>query len=177
MPPSFTATRKFNYDYIVRTTFSRKANTPYNVGTDTILFDGECGSVDDLSRGWLGFSGAAPVVTVELAKAVDVENLLLRYAHSPAVWAFAPIELILSFSADGVTWGDTVRYTVPFDPAAQENSGDQLVELRIPVGRNAVGYIRIEAATIGKIPAWHRAKGLNSWLMMDEIQIEEHLNN
>ncbi len=177
MPPSFTATRKFNYDYIVRTTFSRKANTPYNVGTDTILFDGERGSVDDLSRGWLGFSGAAPVVTVELAKAVDVENLLLRYAHSPAVWAFAPSELILSFSADGVTWGDTVRYTVPFDPAAQENSGDQLVELRIHVGRSAVGYIRIEAATIGKIPAWHRAKGLNSWLMMDEIQIEEHLNN
>lgn len=177
MPPSFTAARKFNYDYIVRTTFSRKANTPYNVGTDTILFDGERGSVDDLSRCWAGFSGAAPVVTVELAKAVDVENLVLRYAHSPAVWAFAPAELVVTFSADGTTWGDTVHYAMPFDPAAQENNADQLVELRIPVERRGVGYIKIEQNTIGKIPAWHRAKGLKPWLMMDEIQIEEHLDN
>ena len=177
MPPSFTATRKFNYDHIVRTTFSRKANTPYNVGTDTILYDGETGSVDDLSRGWLGFSGQAPVVTVELAKAVDVETLVLRYAHSTAVWAFAPREVTITFSADGTTWTDTVHYTLPFDPAAKENSADQIVELRIPVERSGVGYIKIEQTTIGKIPAWHRAKGLKPWLMMDEIQIEEHLDN
>ena len=177
MPPSFTATRKFNYDHIVRTTFSRKANTPYNVGTDTILYDGETGSVEDLSRGWLGFSGQAPVVTVELAKAVDVETLVLRYAHSTAVWAFAPREVTITFSADGTTWTDTVHYTLPFDPAAKENSADQIVELRIPVERSGVGYIKIEQTTIGKIPAWHRAKGLKPWLMMDEIQIEEHLDN
>lgn len=177
MPPSFTATRKFNYDHIVRTTFSRKANTPYNVGTDTILYDGETGSVDDLSRGWLGFSGQAPVVTVELAKAIDVETLVLRYAHSTAVWAFAPREVTITFSADGTTWTDTVHYAMPFDPAAKENSADQLVELRIPVNRRGVGYIKIEQTTIGKIPAWHRAKGLKPWLMMDEIQIEELLDN
>lgn len=175
MPPSFTATRKFNYDYIVRTSFSRKANTPYNVGTDTILYDGERGSVDDLSRGWLGFSGKAPIITVELAKAVDVDYVTVRYAHSPAVWAFAPRAVTLTFSDDGTTWGDTVNYTLPFDPAAQDNSDDQLVELRISVDRQAVGYIKIEPTIIDKIPAWHRAKGLKPWLMMDEIEISEKL--
>lgn len=177
MPPSFTATRKFNYDYIVRTTFSRKANTPYNVGTDTILYDGERGIVDDLSRGWLGFSGKAPVVTVELAKAVDVDYVTVRYAHLPAVWAFAPRAVTLTFSDDGTSWGDTIVYTLPFDPAAQENSADQLVELRIPVNRQAVGYIKIETATIDKIPAWHRAKGLKPWLMMDEIEVSEKITD
>ena len=177
MPPSFTATRKFNYDHIVRTGFSRKANTPYNVGVDTILFDGERGSVDDLSRGWLGFSGTAPVVNVELAKAVDIDYLVLRYAHSPAVWAFAPREVTIVFSANGNEWGDTVRYTIPFDPAAQDNDADQLVELRIPVERKGVGYMKIEAETMDKIPGWHRAKGLKPWLMMDEIEVSEQISN
>ena len=177
MPPSFTATRKFNYDYIVRTGFSRKANTPYNVGVDTILYDGERGSVDDLSRGWLGFSGTAPVVNVELAKAVDIDYLVLRYAHSPAVWAFAPREVIIVFSANGNEWGDTVHYTIPFDPAAQENAADQLVELRIPVERKGIGYIKIEAETMDKIPGWHRAKGLKPWLLMDEIEVSEQISN
>lgn len=175
MPPSFTATRKFNYDHIVRTTFSRKANTPYNVGTDTILYDGERSTVEDLSRGWIGFSGMAPVITVELAKTVDIDYLVLRFAHCPAVWAFAPNEVMLAFSADGSQWEDTVHYTLPFDPAAQVNSADQLVELHIPVGRTAVGYIKVEPLTIGKIPAWHRAKGLKPWLMMDEIEISENI--
>ena len=175
MPPSFIATRKFNYDHIVRTAFSRKANTPYNVGTDTILYDGERGTVDDLSRGWIGFSGTAPVITVDLAKAVDIDYLVLRFAHSPAVWAFAPSEVMLTFSTDGAQWGDTVHYTLPFDPAAQENGADQLVEMHIPVERSAVGYIKVEPVTIGKIPAWHRAKGLKPWLMMDEIVISENI--
>lgn len=175
MPPSFTATRKFNYDYIIKTTFSRHANTPYNVGTDTILYDGEHASVDDLSRGWLGFSGKAPAITVTLAKALDIDYITLRYAHAPAVWAFAPSSVTVTFSADGSTWGDTVTLTLPFDPSAQENSSDQLVELRIPADRNGVGFIRIEPTDIGRIPAWHRAKGLKPWLMMDEIEISERL--
>lgn len=175
MPPSFTATRKFNYEYIVRTAFSRKASTPYNLGTDTILFDGEHGSVEDLSHGWLGFSGTAPVTVVELSRPIDIDYVVLRYAHSPAVWAFAPRDVLLTFSADGETWGDTMRYTVPFDPAAQDNDADQLVELRIPVERHGVGYIKVEPSTIVKMPDWHRAKGLKPWLMMDEIEISEKL--
>lgn len=174
-PPSFTATRKFNYDYIIKTAFSRHANTPYNVGTDTILYDGEHASVDDLSRGWLGFSGKAPTITVTLAKTVNIDYVTLRYAHTPAVWAFAPCNVTLTFSADGTTWGDTVSFALPFDPANQENNSDQLVELRIPADRNGVGFIRIEPATIDRIPAWHRAKGLKPWLMMDEIEISEKL--
>ena len=175
MPPSFTATRKFNYDYIIKTAFSRHANTPYNVGTDTILYDGEHASVDDLARGWLGFSGKAPAITVTLAKAVDIDYITLRYAHAPAVWAFAPRNVTVTFSTDGTTWGDTVTFALPFDPAAQENDTDQLIELRIPVDRSGVGFIRIEPEDIGRIPAWHRAKGLKPWLMMDEIEISERL--
>ena len=175
MAPSFTATRKFNYDHIVRTTFSRKPNTPYNVGTDTILFDGQTGDIDDLTRGWLGFSGEAVVTVVELAKPVATDAVTLRYAHSPALWAFAPDSVLVTFSADGTNYGDAATVAVPFNPSEQEQSNPQLVELRVPAPQGKIGFIKIEPRTIGRIPAWHRAKGLKPWLMMDEIQIEEHI--
>lgn len=173
MPPSFVSSRRFNYDYIVKTTFSRKANTPYNAGADTLLFDGEKGSVDDLTHGWLGFSGEPVVTTVQLAKPIDIETLTLRFAHTPATWAFAPRQVQLLFSVDGVTYGDTLIATVPFDPTEEAESTPQVVELKVPVGRNGVGYVRIVPQTIGNIPAWHRAKGLKPWLLMDEIEVVE----
>lgn len=171
--PSFTATHKFNYDYIVKTTFSRKPNTPYNQNPETALFDGHMGTVDDLSRDWLGFSGRSVSTIVELAKSIDIEYVVLRYAHSPATWAFAPEKVMLTFSADGETFSDTILVETGFDPTDQEYSEPRVVELRIPVGKNDIGYIKIEPSTIDKIPVWHRANGLKPWLMMDEIKVSE----
>ncbi len=173
VPPSFTATRRFSYDYIVASSFSRKPNTPYNVGTDTILFDGIRGSVDDLTRDWLGFSGSGVTTTLKLAKPIDVESVTLRYAHAPQLWAFAPRSVTLAFSADGTSFGDTVRVELPFDPADQASETPQVVELSIPADRPAAAFVRIVADAIPSIPAWHRAKGLKPWLLMDEVEVIE----
>ena len=173
VPPSFIATRKFNYDYIVSTTFSRKPNTPFNEGTDTILFDGEKGTVDDLSQGWLGFSGNGIVATVSLSKPVDIDFVTLRFAHSPEMWAFAPKQVTLFLSHDGTSFADTLQVPVSIDAAAEDASEPRVVELRVPVGKNGISLLKVDAQSIGAIPAWHRAKGLNPWLMMDEIEVSE----
>ncbi len=176
-PPSFTATRKFNYDYILHTTFSRKPNTPYNVGTDTLLFDGDRGTADNLSFGWLGFSGNDIQTTIELAKPLDIESVRLRFAHNPSLWAFAPRSVTLLFSTDGQYYSDTTTMVIPFNPADNENIEARVVEVSVPSNANSVGYIRIIAHTIGQVPEWHRAKGLNPWLMMDEIEVIERFGN
>ena len=173
LAPSFTDSRRFNYDYVVRTAFSRKPNTPYNVGTDTILFDGLRGSADDLGRGWLGFSGTPVITTVELSKLLQADALVLRYAHVPDMWAFAPQSVAEAFSADGTTFTDTITISLPFDPADSEQREPRVAELRIPCPDGEIAFLRIMPATIGNIPAWHRAKGLKPWLMMDEIEIIE----
>lgn len=172
-PPSFTTTRKFNYDYIVKTSFSRRASTPYNAGADTVLYDGEKGTVDDLARGWIGFAGDAVVTTVQLAKPIDVETVTLRYAHTPASWAFAPRSVALALSADGINYGDTITIPVTFDPTDETEATPWVVELKATIGRSGIGCIKIIPQTIGTIPAWHRAKGLKPWLLMDEIEIIE----
>lgn len=173
LPPSFTASHKFNYDYIVKTTFSQKPNTPFNVGTDTLLFDGEKGMVDDLSRGWLGFSGNGVTTMVELSKSIDIDAVTLRFAHFPEMWAFAPKQVTILLSSDGQIFSDTVNVAMPFDPLSDENNSPQVVELKVPVEKAGVGFLKIVASSIGTIPVWHRAKGLKPWLMIDEIEVSE----
>ena len=177
MPPSFVAVRKFNYDYILKTLFSRKPNTPYNTGADTILFDGERGSADDLSRGWLGFSGPAVTTVVELSKPVDVEYVTLRYAHSPSAWIFAPRKVSVLVAQEGASYTDTLEVSTPFDPADQGRNTPQVVEIRVPVEKNGVQTLKIIPRTIGTIPSWHRAKGLNPWMLVDEIEVVEKMKN
>ena len=174
LPPSFTVTRKFNYDYIIATSFSRRPNTPYNVGADTILFDGIRGSIDDLAHNWLGFSGAPVTITVQLSKPLLVETLRVRYAHSPAPWAFAPRQLQISYSSDGEHFSDPETVTMPFDVQSQQHSDAQIISLDIPVSTSqTISHIRINNVTINSIPLWHRAKGLKPWLLIDEIEVIE----
>lgn len=168
MPPSFCSTRRFNYDYIVGTTFSRKPNTPYNRGADSLLFDGLTGSTDDFSSGWVGFSGDGVETTVQLAQPLDVDTVVLRYAHSPATWAFAPRSVCVTFGG-----GDSVRCQLPFDPTSEAENEVRIVELRVPVGRSGVTTFTVKPECIGRIPAWHRGKGLKPWLMMDEMIVVE----
>lgn len=172
---SFIASRQFNYDHISSVTFSRKPNTPYNKGTDTILFDGLRGTAENLARGWLGFSGNPPEVTVQLAEAVTVDNVLLRFAHSPATWAFAPssVQIVVLDTAGEVL--DSVSVAASFDPSSQDHTNPVVVEISAVVNRPNVKALRIIPAVIDHIPAWHRAKGLNPWLMMDEIIVNEKL--
>ncbi len=51
----------------------------------------------------------------------------------------------------------------------------QLQVLTIPVQSGEVTHIRLTARPIEHIPAWHRAKGLNPWIMLDEIIIQEEI--
>lgn len=174
-PPSFTATRKFNYDHIVKTDFSRKPNTPYNVGTDTLLFDGQEGTAEDLMHGWLGFSGGDLQITVRLAKPIDIESLTLRFAHNPSLWAFAPKNLRVSCSVDGDTFVPVCTDTLSIDPEDQDNATPQVVSLRLPLKTAQVAALRISLHTLDRLPSWHKGKGLKPWLMTDEIEIEEQV--
>lgn len=164
-PPASTATK------IDKVIFSRKASTPYNVGTDTILIDGEKGTVDELSRGWAGFAAEPPVVTLQLAEPQRLQHILMRCAHAPATWAFAPQQVAAVFSVDGERFSDTVVVELPFDPAAEDEAGPRVVEIVIPVPDRETQYIRLIPQTLATIPAWHRAKGLKPWLLMDEIEV------
>ena len=174
MTPSFVATRKFNYDYVVSTTFEHAPNTPYNHNAAKALFDGETGSVDDLTRGWLGFSGNDVVVVVTLAKPISVDHVTVRFAHAPDAWVFAPVQVKVEVSADGQQYKDAKLATISYDPASEYATTPDVKTLKVGVMQSNVKFIKISAKSIGKLPPWHKAKGLKPWMMLDELYVIEN---
>ena len=85
--------------------------------------------------------------------------------------------MTLLLSSDGEHYGDTLQATIPFDPTAEEEKAARVVELRVPVGKPGIVSLKIDARAIEAVPAWHRAKGLNPWLLMDEIEVGEKIGN
>lgn len=171
--PSFVATQQFTFDYVVSCTYAHKPNTPYNKNAAKALYDGELGDVNDLSRGWLGFSGHDVQVDFELGKSINMSGVNLRFAHVPDAWVFAPIEVSVSVSSDGKVFTDPVPAVITYDPASEQMNTTQLQILNIPVAHDNVRFVRVVAKPMSRIPLWHRAKGLNPWTMMDEIEIQE----
>ena len=174
--PSFVATQQFTFDYVVSCTFAHKPNTPYNKNATRALYDGEKGDVNDLSHGWLGFSGHDLQADIELGKNVNVSNVVLRFAHVPDAWVFAPQQVEVRVSADGKTFSDPIPATISYNPADQTMNTTQLQVVTIPVNRSDVRFIQIIAHPLSRIPEWHRAKGLNPWIMTDEVEIEEEIS-
>ncbi|MBQ0160854.1 MAG: chitobiase/beta-hexosaminidase C-terminal domain-containing protein [Bacteroidales bacterium] len=174
--PSFVATEQYSFDYITECAFRHKPNTPYNKNASKALFDGEIGDVNDLSRGWLGFSGHDVQIDLQLGKAISISNVTLRFAHVPDAWVFAPQEVLVSVSTDGKTFSNPIPATISYDPASEQLNTSQLQVVSVEINQSEIQFVRILAKPISRIPQWHRAKGLKPWIMMDEIEISEVLN-
>lgn len=170
---SFTATEIFNFDYISSISYENKANTPYNYNVEHVLFDGEVGDVNDLSRGWIGFSGKDFSAVLTLNKSIDLDQVVLRFAHVPDAWVFAPVDVDVYTSSDGVNFDNHVAAVIPYNPADEIMNATQLQTVKVNVGKANVKYVKIVAKNLKRIPNWHKAKGLNAWIMTDEIQLNE----
>lgn len=174
--PSFTSIRRFNYDYIVKATYTNKANTPYNYNPETLLFDGEQGDVSELSHGWLGFSGNDLNVVFELSKAIELQQVTVNFAHVPDAWAFAPTAVQVFVSADGENYSPAINAKLKYAPEEESMNKAQRVTVTVDVNRTDVRYVRLVAKNMGRIPAWHKAKGLRPWIMVDEVQLMETIH-
>lgn len=171
--PSFTAIKRFNFDYIVNASFVNKPNTPYNYEMETILFDGERGDISELSRGWLGFSGSDLNVVFELSKAIELQQVEVRFAHVPDAWAFAPIAVQVFVSSDGENYSPAIDAKLKYAPEEESMNKAQLVKVVVDVNKADVKFVRLVARNMARIPAWHKARGLRPWIMVDEVQLNE----
>ena len=101
--------------------------------------------------------------------------MVLRFAHVPDAWVFAPAQVEVQTSTDGKVFSAPIPATITYDAAAETMNTTQLQVITIPADREDVRFVRVIARPISHIPQWHRAKGLNPWIMVDEIEIKESL--
>lgn len=171
--PSFTMVQRYNFDYIESASFVNKPNTPYNYNQESILFDGERGEITELSRGWLGFSGNDLNVLFQLSKAIELQQVEVSFAHVPDAWAFAPNAVQVYVSADGENFSPAINAKLNYAPEEQSMNSPQLVKITVEVNQPDVKFVRLVAKNMGRIPAWHKARGLKPWIMVDEVQLNE----
>ena len=152
-----------------------KANTPYNYNADISLFDGETGDINELSRGWLGFAGHDLNVVLELSKSIDLQQVVASFAHVPDAWAFAPTAVMVYVSEDGENYSPAINAKLKYAPEEESMNKPQKINITIDVDKPNVRYVRLVAKNMGRIPAWHKAKGLKPWIMVDEVQLNEFI--
>ena len=78
-------------------------------------------------------------------------------------------------SADGTKFSSPHNAKITYDPTSEAMNASQLVNIRVVCDEPNVRYVKVEAKNMGKIPTWHKARGLRSWLMADEIKLNESL--
>ena len=88
-------------------------------------------------------------------------------------WAFAPTAVQVYVSEDGVNYSPAINAKLKYAPEEQSMNSPQLVTVTVDVNQSGVKYVRLFAKNMGRIPAWHKAKGLRPWIMVDEVQLNE----
>ena len=136
----------------------------------------ERGEISELSRGWLGFSGSDLNVVLELSKGIELQNVVATFAHVPDAWAFAPTAVQVYVSSDGENYSQAIAAKLKYAPEEQSMNSPQLVKVVVEVNETDVKYVRLVAKNMGRIPAWHKAKGLKPWIMMDEVELQETIH-
>jgi hypothetical protein len=133
------------------------------------LVDGRLGANSFQSPTWLGFEGVDLSATVDLGDNFQIKRLGLNALQSTAVGIYLPQRLEFSVSDDGIEFTNvatvypTLATTVP---------GPQTETILSDVLRGVSGrYVRMQAISLGTIPAGHNAAGHDAWLFASEIVV------
>ena len=132
------------------------------------LVDGLLGLADHVSPEWLGYLGTDVEAIVDLGAVTRIDVLGASFLQSIRVGVFLPVEVEFAASDDGR--GFTVLKTV--SPDIPEKEPGPLVHTVLADDlKTEARYIRVEARSVGVIPDWHQARGVDAWLFIDEIQV------
>jgi beta-galactosidase len=149
-----------------------KPSVPYDRDEDKILLDGKIGNLANFHEGWIGKWGRPMIIQYEVVDyAYDSPTVTLSFAHHPAQWVFLPKKVTVSYSTDGIKYSKPEEVTLPFDPTLQENERPRVCLLRHKISGRNVKYIRIEAQPVERLPEWHPATCVGTWIMTDEVKV------
>lgn len=138
----------------------------YSFGGAFSLVNGIHARGSDLSKDWLGFSGADLIATINLNKETEVRQFGINVMERQGSWVYYPKSVIFEISNDGVTYFEAARMN---SEEINENKGK--VRITLP---NAVSakYVRVTAVNFGVIPDGNPGAGSRAWLFADEILVD-----
>ena len=147
-------------------TLRKPATAPYNTAG---LTDGKAG-IMDYRHNWLGFWGDTLDATITLGDTKDFTSVRLDFYFYPLSWIFLPQHVALYISDDGEMWKQ-IYETHPVNPKVLATPDILTISFESDTPLNAC-HLRVVAAPLPEIPAWHRAAGQKPWIFTDEIIVK-----
>ncbi len=166
---SVTVSRIYKRPNDWKITILSKYNKQYTAGGDIGVIDGQHGTTNWRSGEWQGYQGQDFECIIDLGKVKAIELITSSYLQDTRAWILFPKKVEYFVSEDGKNFK-------PF--GAIENgiaADDYSVQLRSfsTTGATKVNarYVKVKAATLGKLPEWHMGKGGDAFIFIDEIEV------
>jgi len=141
----------------------------YSAGGNSALTDGIFGTKDFMDNQWQGFEKVNPSYIIDLGTVTEIKKVETGFLQDNNSWIFHPLEVAYSFSTDGTGYSPavTVKNDIPLDA-----SGEIIKKFTYSTAPFKARYIKVEAKSVGVCPEWHKGKGGNAWVFVDETVVE-----
>ncbi len=159
---------KIKYPYEITTT--AKVNSQYAADGLKSLFDGINGDRNWRKGNWLGYQGQDVTLDVDLLKEKEITSVALSCLQDRGAWIFFPSWIKIYGSNDNKNF--VLLDSIVCDPRWADK--DIQVEAYRSRLKEKVQYrhLRLELKNPGKLPDWHPGAGGESFIFMDELEIE-----
>ena len=161
---TFTANKALAHPIVLNT----QPRDNYLYGAPQTLVDGFESDFTYSNGDWTGWFGDPMVVTIDMQGA-SYSSVRLGTLVQKGMDIFAPLALKASVSEDGEHFTEAGSLDIPMETAADP---DGLKSYTVTFPETSARYLRVEAQTVGEIPAWHGAHGKKGYLFVDEIVVE-----
>ena len=155
-------------------TLESKYSLQYTGGGDFALIDGIRGTTNWSGGAWQGYQGKDFVAVVDLGSVQNVSKLGAGFLQDAGSWIWMPRRVDFELSMDGKTFVNvlSIANDVPDGSNPEFSVGTIAKDFVKAISTQQGRYVRIRAATFGKIPSWHPGSGGDAWIFVDEIIIE-----
>lgn len=155
------------YDYAIQ--LVSQPNAQYTAEGPASLSDGIMGSTDWRKGDWIGFQGQNVECIVDLGKEKKISQLGLNCLQDTRSWIILPVRVNFYGSSDNKNFaliGSAYHEVKAEDYKVQlhhfEKKPDKPAKFR---------YLKIVAENAGKLPDWHEGKGGETYIFIDELEI------
>lgn len=158
---------KIPHDWTIKI-FS-KYNRQYTAGGDVGLIDGIRGSLNFASGEWQGYQPDDLVAVIDLQRATEIRKLGGGFLQDARPWIWMPTRVEFEVSDDGENFRKVAEIKTD---VAVDDMKPQIKDYVQTIAPTKARYVRVRAANLGKIPAWHPGAGNDAFIFVDEIFIE-----
>lgn len=145
-------------------------NKQYTAGGAEALTDGIKGD-DEWRKGhWQGIQGRPYEAVIDLGDTQQVRSIHTGFLQDTRSWIVFPRNVSYSFSLDGENWSNATGTINQYPIDSLQSIRKTFSTYFKPVNAR---YIKIRAAQYGVLPEWHAGAGGETFIFVDELEINK----